>query len=75
MVRKSVRPNIKVHKLYMKTSGWIGKTVGVQLKTEHALRLCRAVLQGIENSPTGLIDLTLYPRVKTPVFTVTWLEK
>lgn len=55
----------------MKTIGWGGKTVGVQLKTEHALQLCRAILQGIENSPNGLIDLTLYPKVKTPNFTVT----
>jgi hypothetical protein len=58
----------------MKTEGWKGTTVAVVLKTEHALQLCRAILQGIENAPKRSIELTLYPKRKTPVFTVTWNE-
>jgi len=74
MVRKSVRPNIKVHKTYMKLDGWKGTSVGVQLKTDHALQFCRAILEAIEKSPNKLIDLTFYPKRKTPNFTITWVE-
>lgn len=74
MVRKSIRPNIKLDKLYMKKADWPGTTVGFPLNQNQAILLCRELLEAVEKVNGSPIEVTIYPKRKTPTITVTWIE-
>ena len=74
MVRKSIRPNINLDKVYMKKTNWPGTSVGLPLNSDQAILLCRELLEAVEKAQGSVIELTIYPRRRTPALTVTWLE-
>lgn len=75
MTRKTVRPNINIQKVYMKQDDWSGTTIGVPLKREQAILLSRELLDAVEKTRGSVIELTIFPKRKTPTLTVTWLEE
>lgn len=75
MVRKTIRPNINIEKLYMKKDDWPGTTVGIPLNRDNAVKLCRELLEAVEKAQNSKIELTIFPKRKTPTLTVTYIEE
>ena len=75
MSRKSIRPNIKVEKIYPKEiMEWKYETFGVQLNKDEATQLSRELIEAVEKTNDQTIDLTFFLKRKTPVITITWME-
>ena len=75
MTRKSIRPNLNILNVYMKQDGWSGKTVGLSLDKERVIVLCRELLEAVEKSKDSQIELTIFPKRKTPTITVSWIQE
>jgi len=75
MTRKSIHPNINLEKIYMKMEDFKGTTIGIPLNKEEAIKLSRELLEAVEKAKNSPIELTLYPKRKTPTITITWLER
>ena len=77
MARESVRPNININKLYMKLENWSGTTISIPLERDEAIKLSRELLEAAEkiSNPETLIEITIFPKRKTPTLTVSWVEK
>lgn len=59
----------------MKQDGWSGKTVGLSLDKERVIVLCRELLEAVEKSKDSQIELTIFPKRKTPTITVSWIQE
>ncbi len=71
--RISTRCNVKPTKVYIKDKeNWKGKSVGIVLTKNNALLLAEGLIKAAQN--TKSIDLTVFPKAKTPVITVTYLK-
>jgi hypothetical protein len=75
MPRRSVRPNIRVEKIYPKEiMEWQYKTFGMKLNKDQAIQLSRELIEAVEKTNDETIDLTLFLKRKTPVITISWME-
>lgn len=71
--RISTRTNIKPKKVYIKDlENWTGKSVGLVLSRDEALKFVEGLAKASQNTDT--IDVTIFPRQKTPVITITYLS-
>jgi len=69
--RISTRTNVNPEKVYIKDMpNWKGKTVGIVLSKNSALRLIEALVKAAQK--TNKIDVTIFPRRKTPTITITY---
>ena len=72
--RLSTRTNVKPKKVYIKDmKNWKGKSVGLVLTKNNALRLAEGLIKAAQK--TNKIDMTVFPKAKTPVITITYLEQ
>ena len=72
MKRISVRTNIKPQKVYIKDlANWKGKSVGLVLSKGNALLFAEGIIRAIQKSDK--IDVTIFPKAKTPTITITYL--
>ncbi len=75
MARKSIRPNIRVEKIYPKEMmEWKYETFGMQFNKDQATQLSRELIEAVEKTNNQKIYLTLFLKRKTPVITITWME-
>ena len=75
MVRKSVRPNIQVEKIYPKEiMEWKYETFSMGLSKDKATQLSRELIEAVEKSNGQTISLTLFLKRKRPVVTISWIE-
>ena len=73
MSRVSTRTNIKPQKVYIKDLYiWKGKSVGMRISKDNALLLAEGLIKAARK--TKRIDVTLFPKKKTPVITVTYVK-
>lgn len=73
MKRISARTNIKPEKVYIKDiNNWKGKSVGIVLSKEEALFLAEGLIKASRVS--SKVDMTIFPKAKTPVITITFLK-
>lgn len=73
MPRISTKINIKPQKVYIKASrDWKGKSVGIVLSRNNALLLSEGLIKAAQK--TRRIDMTLFPKRKTPVITITYIK-
>ena len=73
MPRKSTRTNVKPKKVYIKDmKNWKGKSVGIVLSKNSALRLAEGLIKAAQE--TNKIDITIFPKAKTPIITTTYLK-
>jgi len=73
MPRISTRTNVKPKKVYIKDMlNWKGKSVGVVLSKNDALFLAEGLVKAAQKSDK--IDVTIFPKSKTPQITVTYIE-
>ena len=74
MKRVSTRTNVHPEKVYIKNiEKWSGKSVGIVLSRNNALLLAEGLIKAAQK--TNKIDITLFPKAKTSVITVTYLKK
>lgn len=72
MKRISTKTNVKPFRVYIKgISNWPGKSVGVVLFKNDALLLAEGLIKAAR--ATNRIDLTIFPKKKSPIITVTYL--
>jgi primosomal protein N'' len=75
MVRKSVRPNIQIEKIYPKEiMEWKYETFSMGLSKDKATQLSRELIEAVEKSNGQTISLTLFLKRKRPVVTISWIE-
>lgn len=73
MKRFSTRTNIKPKKVYIKDKeNWKGKSVGIVLSRNDALLMAEGLIKAAQN--TDQIDMTIFPKSKTPQITITYLK-
>ncbi len=73
MKRISTRTNVKPEKVYIKDiNNWKGKSVGIVLSQEQALLFSEGLIKAA--MVTKKIDVTIFPKSKTPVITITFLK-
>lgn len=73
MKRISTKTNVKPQKVYIKDmKNWKGKSVGVVLSKNDALLLAEGFIKAAQK--TNKIDMTIFPKAKTPVITITYLK-
>lgn len=73
MKRISTKTNVKPRKVYIKDmKNWQGKSVGVVLSKNDAMRFAEGLLKAAQN--TDRIDITIFPKSKKPVITITFLK-
>jgi len=73
MPRISTRTNVKPNKVYIKDmSNWKGKSVGVVLLKNDALLLAEGLIKAAQKADK--IDVTIFPKSRTPQITVTYLK-
>jgi len=73
MKRISTRTNVKPEKVYIKDMlNWSGKSIGVVLLRNDALLLAEGLIKAAQK--TNKIDITIFPKSKTPQITVTYLK-
>ena len=71
--RISTKTNVKPQKIYIKDmENWKGKSVGVVLTKNDALLLAEGLIKA--SRQTNKIDITIFPKAKTPVITITYLK-
>jgi len=71
--RISTKTNVKPQKVYIKDmDNWKGKSVGVVLSKNDALLLSEGLIKAAQK--TNKIDVTIFPKAKTPVITITYLK-
>jgi len=69
--RISTKTNVKPKKVYIKDlENWKGKSIGLVLSRNEALKLVEGLVKASQNTDT--IDITIFPKQKTPVVTVTY---
>lgn len=59
----------------MKKDDWPGTTVGIPLNRDNAVKLCRDLLEAVKKAQNSKIELTIFPKRKTPTLTVTYIEE
>lgn len=75
MVRKSIRPNIMVEKIYPREiMEWKYETFSMGLSKDQATQLSRELIEAVEKSNGQAISLTLFLKRKTPIVTISWIE-
>jgi len=73
-MRVSAKLNSKPSKVYIKNlESWEGKSVGVVLERNEALKLAEALVR--VSREANNIDVTIFPKAKTPTITVTYLKR
>lgn len=73
MKRISTKTNAKPNAVYIKDiNDWKGKSVGIVFSRNEALLLAEGLIKAAQK--TNKIDLTLFPKAKTPIITVTYLK-
>jgi len=73
MKRLSTKTNVKPKKVYIKDmDSWKGKSVGIVLSKNDALLLFEGLIKAAQK--TNKIDITLFPKKKTPVITITYAK-
>lgn len=73
MKRISTKTNVKPKKVYIKNmKDWKGKSVGIVMRKNDALLLAEGLIKAAQK--TNKIDVTIFPKAKTPVITVTYLK-
>ena len=73
MRRISTRTNVKPRKIYIKNmEEWAGKSVGISLSKNQALLLVEGLIKAAQK--TDKIDITIFPKSKTPSITITFLQ-
>lgn len=73
MSRISTRTNVNPKKVYIKDmASWRGKSVGIVLSKNGALHLAEGLVKAAQS--TNEIDVTVFPKAKTPVITITYLK-
>ena len=73
MPRISTKTNIKPQKVYIKAlRDWKGKSVGIVLSRNNALLLSEGLIKAAQK--TRRIDMTLFPKRKTPIITITYIK-
>lgn len=71
--RISTKMNVKPQKVYIKDmNNWRGKSVGIVLSKNDALLLAEGLIKASQQ--TNKIDLTVFPKSKTPTITITYLK-
>lgn len=71
MKRYSTKTNVKPKKIYIKNKDtWEGKSVGIVLSKNEALLLAEGLIKA--SRVTNEIDVTAFPKAKTPVITITY---
>lgn len=72
--RVSTKTNVKPRKVYIKDlDKWAGKSIGLVLSRNEALKLVEGLVRAGQNSDT--VDLTIFPKQKTPTITITYTSK
>lgn len=72
--RVSARVNVKPRKVYIKDiNEWKGKSAGLVLERSEALKLAVGLIKSSIESEE--VDVTVFPKAKTPTVTVTYLKK
>lgn len=70
--RISTKTSIKPQKVYIKDlENWKGKSVGIVLSKEDALRLAEGLIKAAQKANS--IDVTIFPKIKHPTITTTYL--
>lgn len=73
MKRISTKTNIKPQKIYIKDlDNWKGKSVGIVLSREDALLFAEGLIKGLQEADK--LEVTIFPKVKTPIITITYLQ-
>lgn len=73
MKRFSTKTNVNPQKVYIRdVDNWKGKSVGIVLLKNDALLLAEGLIKASQKATK--IDLTIFPKAKTPVITVTYLK-
>jgi len=73
MKRISAKTNVKTKKVYIKDiTNWEGKSVGIVLSKNDALLLAEGLIKASQQ--TNKIDMTIFPKAKTPVITITYIK-
>ncbi|NCO24985.1 hypothetical protein GW901_00460 [Candidatus Parcubacteria bacterium] len=73
MKRFSTKTNVKPQKVYIKDiDNWKGESVGIVLLKNDALLLAEGLIKTSQKAKK--IDITIFPKAKTPVITVTYLR-
>ncbi len=73
MKRISTKTNVKPEKVYIKDAeNWKGKSVGLVLSQDEALLFAEGLIKASRSAKK--IDVTIFPKSKTPVITVTYLK-
>ena len=73
MQRISTKTNVKPMQIYIKDKeNWKGKSVGIVLSKNNALLLAEGLIKASQQ--TNKIDITIFPKAKTPIITVTYLK-
>jgi len=73
MPRISTNTNVKPKKVYIKDmANWKGKSVGLVLSRNDALLLAEGLIKASQK--TNRIDVTIFPKSRTPQVTITYLK-
>lgn len=73
MKRISTKTNVNPKKVYIKDiDNWKGKSVGLVLDKNDALLFAEGLIKAAQK--TNQIDVTIFPKAKTPVVTITYLQ-
>ena len=72
--RISTKTNVKPKKVYIKDLiNWTGKSIGLVLSRNEALKFAEGLIKASQNTDT--VDITIFPKQKTPVITITYLSQ